>query len=184
MPVSLVAARSLSCRRQVQVENSHPQFKFPHPTSLVATRFHLVGASPSLWRQDFILSGKCKLKTRTHMGKCAPTKGLGRSSFRTHSCLCHASRNLAARGRAQSSQALLPTDSAEETEFKGLDAGAVILMTPVFLSRSPSPILLTAPAAGWSRRPHLPEVFRTHAFSTPLCVFVEGFFLQEWRANR
>ena len=26
-----------------------------------------------LWRQDFILSEKCKLKTRTHMGKSAPT---------------------------------------------------------------------------------------------------------------
>jgi len=26
-----------------------------------------------LWRQDFILSGKCKLKTRTHMGELAPT---------------------------------------------------------------------------------------------------------------
>ena len=26
-----------------------------------------------LWRQDFILSGTCKLKTRTHMGGCAAT---------------------------------------------------------------------------------------------------------------
>ena len=30
-----------------------------------------------LWRQDFILSGKCKLKTRTHMGKLAPTSLCG-----------------------------------------------------------------------------------------------------------
>ena len=97
---------------EVQVENSHPQFKKPLPTSpcgdtifivsgkcklktrthmgklaptiqkpwlvptilsprlpLVATRFHLV----SSWRHDLIVSGKCKLKTRTHMGKRAPT---------------------------------------------------------------------------------------------------------------
>jgi len=45
---------------------------------LVATRFHRVScgdkiSSCLLWRQDFILSGKCKLKTCTHMGKLAPT---------------------------------------------------------------------------------------------------------------
>ena len=26
-----------------------------------------------MWRHDFIVSGKCKLETRTHMGKLAPT---------------------------------------------------------------------------------------------------------------
>ena len=48
-----------SCRRQVQVGNSHPHGK--------------TCSSRLLWRQDFILSGKCKLETRTHMGKIAAT---------------------------------------------------------------------------------------------------------------
>ena len=39
------------------------------PVSLVETRF----PSSLLWRQDFIVSGKCKLKAGTHMGKLAPT---------------------------------------------------------------------------------------------------------------
>jgi len=41
------------------LENSHPRGK--------------TCSARLLWRQDFIVSGKCKLETRTHMGKLAAT---------------------------------------------------------------------------------------------------------------
>ena len=64
MPVSLVATRFPSCHRvgEVQVENSHPHGKTCSPRLLWRHDFHLV-----------IASGKCKLKTRTHKRKLAPT---------------------------------------------------------------------------------------------------------------
>ena len=68
VPTSLVATRFLSCHRvgEVQVGKLAPTWENVHPRLL--------------WRQDFyrvIVSGKCKLKTRTHMGKLPARFGDG-----------------------------------------------------------------------------------------------------------
>ena len=98
---SLCGDKISSCRRSASWklaptwENSHPQFKNTGsepvedqmPVCLVATRFHLVGevqvenshphgktrTHVSCGDEISIVSGKCKLETRTHMGKLAPT---------------------------------------------------------------------------------------------------------------
>ena len=68
MPVSLMATRFPSCHRvgEVQVGKLAPTWENLYPRLL--------------WRQDFyrvIVSGKCKLKTRTHMGKLPARFGDG-----------------------------------------------------------------------------------------------------------
>ena len=71
-----VATRFLSCHRvgEVQVENSHPHGKTcTHNSNCPVRNQSRIRCRYLLWRQDFILSGKCKLKTRTHMGTLAPT---------------------------------------------------------------------------------------------------------------
>jgi len=89
-PTSLVATRFPSCRASASWKTCTHMGKFA-PTSLVATRFPSCRACASwklaptwenllprlLWRQDFIVSGMCKLETRTHMGKLAPTSLCG-----------------------------------------------------------------------------------------------------------
>ena len=141
-----------SCRRDVQVGNSHPQFKEPWRVPVFLP----------LWRQDFILSkgcaswklaptiqralarsrlpslvatrfylveGMCKLKTRTHNSK---RPGAFPSSFpcgdKISSCLLSNQRfenshPQKAWGRAQTAQAFLPRDSAEERLFDAVVGG-------------------------------------------------------------
>jgi len=101
--------------------------------SLVATRF----PSCLLWRRDFILSGKCKLKNLQPHEKLAAEKSLGTQLFsdsfmpgdgafsEAAQAQPKASINMPVpclpnprgpKGRGPSAQALLPTDSAEEPE--------------------------------------------------------------------
>ena len=74
-----VATRSSSCRRHVQVGKLAPTWENSHPHG--KTCAHL-----SCGDKIFIVSGKCKLKTRTHMGKLAAHLSCGDeiSSCRRH----------------------------------------------------------------------------------------------------
>jgi len=108
-PRLFVATRFSSCRGSASWKTCTHMGK-PAPTSLVATRFPSCRGSAS-WKtcthmgklaatslcgdKISILSGMCKLENLHPHGKLAPTKGLERSSFRTHpswTCSSHCGR--------------------------------------------------------------------------------------------
>ena len=86
MPVSLVATKGIvslcgdkisSCRRDVQVENSHP-----HGMGKLAPHLSCGDEISSCRRDVQVENLHPHGKMCTHMGKLAPTKGLECSSFR------------------------------------------------------------------------------------------------------